>query len=45
MPEVLNTRGIGETYNFHWARLLARSSPYEALNNSDNVAGYVMVAE
>jgi hypothetical protein len=45
LPDVLNTRGVGETYFFHSALALARSAPQQALSNSDNVAGYVMVAE
>lgn len=44
-PEVLGTRGLGETYSFSKARLLARHSPIDALNNSDNIAAYVLFQE
>lgn len=42
LPEVFGTRGPGEVYFFSKARRLALSSPDDALNNSDNIAGYVV---
>ncbi len=43
MPDVLGTRGAGEEYSFYKARSLAIMSPDDALRNSDNVAGYVLL--
>jgi hypothetical protein len=45
LPGVLGTRNVDETYHFYRALMLAKHSPQEALNNSDNIAGYVMDAE
>ncbi len=43
MPDVLGTRGEGERYGFFGAQSLARDTPADALRNSDNVAGYVLL--
>jgi len=42
LPQVLSTRGVGETYTLFLAKMLAKTNPEEALRNSDNVAGYIL---
>jgi len=41
LQDVFATRGRGEVYTFFAAQRLALSSPEQALNNSDNISGYV----